>query len=207
MIRSAIRSAVYERTGLPTDDGLVTAAFLNGAIQQALDFYSTLADWPWLQETISVSVLTGTPGYAVPADWSRTRFLRIDDSYPLRPFSLEELYTRWTDDASVGRPSEFAIDDEGIVLRPTPDQAYTMIHGYLKTEPVMTDDANSPLLPVRYHYAIVEYASWLALRRTRDEQRAQEAKSAFDEYLRAMRDDRRRTDGPIRVRVRPGGWI
>ncbi len=95
---------------------------------------------------------SGTAGYAVPADWARTRFLRRDLRFPLRSFSLEELYTRWTDDASSGPPTEFAIDEDAIVLRPTPDDSYTLTHGYQKTEPVLAGDSETPILPVRYHY-------------------------------------------------------
>jgi hypothetical protein len=207
MNRSELRTAVYERTGEPSDSSLVTSTVLNGFIQSAIDLYSTQADWPWLQESASVAVSSGTATYAVPADWARTRFMRRDDRFPLRAFSLEELYTRWPDDASSGPPTEFAIDEETLIFRPTPDGSYSVTHGYLKNEPVLAADDASPLLPRRYHYGLVDYASYLVFRRTGNRTEAQLARDEWETWIRSMMDDRRRIDGPMRIRVRPGGWL
>lgn len=204
MNRAQLREAVYDRLGVTSADGQFTSQVVDRLLNDALHLIEVEHDWPWLQATASISAVAGTGSYAVPSDWLRTRYLRIDTYQPFVLREIGDLEERWPDSTTRGRPDDFAIEGDAVLIRPIPDASYTITHRYVKREPDLTDDTQSPLMPASFHAAIAERAAYLGLRRSREEGRAQVCLQAYQEWQGRMVDDRRRTQGPLRVKIRPG---
>lgn len=200
----ALVTAVETRIGNPSTDGFYTTAQKEDLVNEGLSLISTDHDWPWLFGTANVSAVAADGDYAVPADWCRTRSLVIDGYAPLVLLSAQEIRAISTTDR--GQPLYYTIDDDQILVRPLPDASYTIIHDYVKVEPILATTA-TPLMPAQFHYAIVAAAASLAFLRAGDGGRAAAAERAVQAWLQRMRSFKRRAAGPRRVVVRPGSAI
>lgn len=208
MNRGQIRTAIYARLGVPTTDGLQDSTTVNNAINDALHHVESEADWPWLQASETLTTAAGDDTYTPAATWVRTKRLRVADYEPMQPCTPIELDDLHPDSSHRAQPTHFAVVEGVLVVRPVPDGVYSLLHLFTKTETDLTDDAHSPLLPARFHPAIVEYACFVLHRRARQAAEAAGALAAYEGWLRRMHDDRRRTTGPSKVRVRPrAGWL
>lgn len=198
---SEIRTALDRRTGLAFDTTAQTAL-----VNEAVAFISADYSWPWLQAVETVTTVASTGTYNVAGDWAQTLELRrASDNFELIALSIGELEDSFdpSSDAN-GEPWAFAIYGEQIRLRPVPDAVYSLTHRYYKTEPVLSNTTDTPLMPVRFHHAIVEYAAHLAFRRAGKQNQASAALEGYKMWRERMADDRRRRVGPVKVRIRPG---
>lgn len=203
---SQLRQSVLSRMGLTSADALFTSTVLTELVNEAVHAIETENDWPWLEAITTHSTTAGTQTLTVPTDWLRTRNLWITDNGPLTNTGFTDLRARF--EASVqGQPAMYSVTADTIYLGPTPDAVYTVNHHYIKREPDLTSDTDSPLMPASFHPAIVEHATYLGLRRSREEGRASVALDAYQGWLRRMVDNRRRSSQSMRVRVRSGGWL
>jgi hypothetical protein len=208
-----MQAAVYARLGVDTTDGMLTPALVNGFINDANHQIELMHDWPWLQDVETITTVAGTDSYspgAANADtfaWHRTIELRDGlDATVLERFSITELDDRWQPNEQ-GKPREFAIYGDKIILRPVPDSVYSVIHRYLRQEADLVSGSDTPSMPAATHAAIVELATYLALRRDRNDPRAQGAQAAFASWMSQLQIDKRRYTTPGKVRTRPGGWV
>ena len=209
-----MQTAVYNRLSVDSSDALLTPATIQDFINQANHQISGLHDWPWLQTQEVLNTVAGTafyvPGAAQVAPfsgWYRTIEIRDQNARVLERYSITELDDRW-DPTAQGWPMEWAIYADQIHLRPIPGGVYAITHRYIYMEPDLVNSTDTPVLPTIHHFAIVELATYLALRRDRNDARAAAAEQAFEMWKteqlnRAMR----RYDVPGRIRVRPGGWL
>lgn len=207
-----IRSRIYSRTGLAPSDPQLTTVAANEFANDAMHMIEAAQDWPWLQKMVTFTTTGGVDTYASSTfapdgDWLRSRELIVPGDRPMEHYDLWELDSRWPLTTATGRPYEWAIDTDQIVLRPVPDGVYVVNHHYLRTEPDLVADTQSPLMPAKFHAAIAELGAWLALRQDHEEPRAAAALQAYQQWERNMRDDTRRFSSPGRVRVRPGGYM
>ena len=196
-----LRTEVYDRLGVPETDGQYPAAVLTRAVNAALNFIEAEQDWPWLTNTATLTTAAGTGDYLPPADWSRTVHLQRASYEKLQRVSIGELDSLW-DPTTSGPPEAWCPWSERIFLRPVPDAAYAYTHRYIKVDPALVADADTPLMPARFHVAIAEIATWFLLRRSKEDGRAIGAKAAYDEWRARMADDRRRWSGPSKVKLR-----
>ncbi len=176
---------------------------MNDAVNEAMHYLNAASDWPWLQAKESINTIAATDLYTPAANWQRSLDLRHADDRTLinwDPFKLRE---RWALIAA-GQPSEWAIDVDQILLRPIPDGIYPLVHTYLITDPDLVSDSDVPLVPSSEHYAIVEFSTYLALRRDAENPRAQLAQQAYNAWQADALQKRRRVDKPWRVNVRQG---
>jgi hypothetical protein len=206
-----MRQGVYDRAGVPTTDATLTTQAVDGYLNSSMHQIESVQDWPWLLRRDTITTVAGTTVdtndlYSPPADWLRTRQLRIANYGPLTRYEVHELEDVWPDTAQ-GIPQAWCADADFIRVRPFPDAVYTIRHLYVRIEPDLSSDTQSPLMPAKFHSAIVEGATWLALRSDREDVRGAAAKAEFDRWLNVMRDDARRGSSPGRVRVRPGGAL
>ena len=191
------------RLGVPASDTFYTQETLTDLTNEALQAISAEFDWPWLDGVDTFSLVNGTATYTPPADWARTRGLCIDGFDAMEYRSLIEL-REWPT-TIVDVPRYYHINADTITLRPVPGAVNTVIHDYVKVETTLVTPADVPLMPTQFRYSIVAYAVHLAHMRQGDVQRAQAALGDYQGWLRRMTDNRRRSTGGIRVRVRPGG--
>lgn len=203
---SALRTSVLNRVGGVSGDVMYASSVLTELINEAVHAIEVEYDWPWLEAVTTHTTTAGTQTLTVPTDWLRTRSLWIANYDPMQTLGFADLRTQF-DVSNQAQPECFAIAADTIYLGPVPDAAYTVNHLYVKREPDLSSDTDSPLMPASFHAAIVEHATYLALRRTREEARAAVALDAYQGWLRRMVDNRRRSTAPMRVRVRPGGHI
>lgn len=203
---SQLRTGTLNRMGATSDDVYFTSSVLTELINESVHTIETEYDWPWLEAFTTHSTTAGTQTITVPTDWLRTRVLWIANYDPLQPLGFADLRIQY-DASSQDQPSAYAIAGDTIYLGPTPGATYTLNHLYIKREPDLASDTDSPLLPASFHAAIVEHATYLGLRRVQQEERAALALDAYQGWLRRMVDNRRRSSQSVRVRVRPGGHI
>ncbi|MGH9438718.1 MAG: hypothetical protein ACRD22_12700 [Terriglobia bacterium] len=171
-------------------------------------------DWPWLETQETIQTTPGQDSYVPGATqtppyngWYRT--IEIRDSYArvIERWSITELDDRWNSDWA-GRPRDWAIYGDKIIFRPVPDANYDILHRYIYMEPDLINDTDTPVMPMIHHFAIVELATFLALRRDRNDARAAVAFDAYEQWVNEqLKRALRRADLPGRVRVRPGGWV
>ncbi|HET6875847.1 MAG TPA: hypothetical protein VFH70_13760, partial [Acidimicrobiales bacterium] len=135
---SAMEAAVYARLGVDSTDGLLTPTVIDGFINDANHQIELAHDWPWLQATETIATVSGTDTYtpgSTGALWHRTVELRDGiDAMVLERYSATELDDRWLPQ-EMGRPREFAIYGDQIILRPVPDGVYNIVHRYIRQEP------------------------------------------------------------------------
>lgn len=179
---SGLRAAVRTRIGVPDTDALFTDAVVNALVNAALQRISTEGDWPWLEDAEVLTTANGDGDYAVPADWIRTVNVLDASGLPLRRSPIEDLDFI----GGSGQPRLWGIFGDQIILRPIPTTVQSFTHRYIKTEPELTVDADTPLMPVPYHYAIVALAAYFAFRRSSDLQEAGAAKAEYDDWRASM---------------------
>lgn len=201
---STMRTAVRTRMGNPSTDGFYSDSQLNDLINEALHFVSSMDDWPWLQTSETITTAAGDGEYTPNANWVRTKQLYINESEPFILISLAEVNNYGS---TQGEPAAYHIYDEDLYLRPVPSGVYSVVHQYIRKETDLSADGDSPIMPSQFHYAIVEFASYLALARAGYIERAQSARKAYEDWYRNMVSFRRRSQSPVRPRIRPGSWL
>lgn len=202
MTHDQMVTAIETRIGNPSTDGFFTAAQKSDMVNEGLQVVSAECDWPWLQATATISVTQGTVAYAVPADYSHTKLLYIEDYDPMEYLGQFDIATERVQGQS--QPIHFTVWDEDIVFSPEPNASYTVIHKYIKQEPAITG-ASSPIMPSVFHYSIVAKAVELAHLRQGYLARAEAAATEYREWLSRMYNYKRRVTQPVKRRVRPGG--
>lgn len=204
------RDAVYLRTGYTTDDGLLTPERMTAILRTALNFISSEHDWDWLQATETLSTTSGTnyvtplAGSAVGVTWIRTTHVTGPSGHSINrvPWSEFRLFPT----ASTGEPTIWSPRLERLYVWPVPDAVYALTHDFIRGPSALNQDSDTPAIPAQFHDAWVEYGAYLAFRRRGESDRAGEALSAYQEWMRVMADNRRRDAGVRRVAVRPGSW-
>jgi hypothetical protein len=207
------RDAVRTRLGVPTSDSFFSDQVLTDLVNEALQAVTAEADWPWLQTSTTFPTVAGTSTYTPPTDWSQTRSLCIDGYDAMDYRSLSEIREYLSTQRGV--PTVYTVSGEVVLLRPTPDAAYTVTHDYLKGEPALVNDTDRPIMPSVFHYAIVAFACHLAHARNNEigsyrgaiTGNAAASLSQYHNWLERMMSARRRTSGPMRVRVRGGSIL
>lgn len=202
-------NALRRRTGYPVDDPLVTGEALFDALNEALGAIAAETDWPWLRVSTTFSTTAGDRTYATPTSWVRTDRILDPDGDPLERADARQLEDDYGTDRGTPRFWSTSVESETevILLVPTPDAARTYTHHYVRAEKVLTSDSESPYLPAQFHRAAVALAEAFAHEIGRDAKRAEAARDRYEKVWRPrMLDDRRRSRGPVRPRIREGSW-
>ncbi len=181
---ATLRSAVRTRLGVPASDPIFTDGALTELVNSANHYLETEWDWPWLETTEDIATVIGTATYTPGATWMRTIDLRVANGALLRRVPIDEL--DFLSSAGTGEPRLFCVTGGQLTVFPTPSAVLTLKHRYVRSEPDLVNAGDTPLVPLSFRSAIVEYASFLALRRSRDEGRAEVARSGYKEWLEQM---------------------
>lgn len=198
---TALLTEVYGRLGVPSGDALFTSAWVTQSINAALHEIESEEDWPWYEASETLTTAAGTQSYNLASDWLRTREVKPANDYPLERNGIHQLEEWWPFGDS-GQPSCYAIEQGKIYLFPIPNGVYSLTHRYVKTEPDLASGSDTPLMPAQFHAAIAELATYVALKRSRDDARGASALAAYQRWLSKMRKYRRRHKGPARIRTR-----
>lgn len=193
-----LRNAVKDRLAIRSDgssnslDGLITNAYVNTSIDDALNRVSMERDWWWLATTATLSFDTTDGDAALPSDFMRAQQLVINGS-PVELVQLESFLDPDSDNTSYA----YTIYGTNIKITPVPSTTTTGTLYYFRNEPALSTqaspDTKSPLMPVVYQKCIVAYASHLCAARRQDENRAALYLQEYGNFLKSMSDDNRTT--------------
>ena len=193
-----LRNAVKDRLAIRSEgggvslDGLITNAYVNTSIDDALNRVSMERDWWWLATTAPLSFDIVDGDAPLPADFMRANKLVIND-YPVEPLPLDTFLDPNADSNAYG----WLVYGNAVKITPIPTTTTTGTLYYFRNEPALstqsTPDTKSPLMPVVYHKSIVAYASHLCAARRQDEQRAALYLQEYGNFLKSMSDDNRAT--------------
>ncbi len=200
--RSAIRTAALEMAGYNTADPIIATADINDIIQGALDQISTEYEWPWLYAEGTITTVAGTTDYNVPTRWTRTLWLAYKH-LELKYRSHRQMRHVIGDTTVTGQPTVFTtVGDTSIRVGRIPDAVYTLDHGYVTSEAVMTSDSDQPALDDAYDDMLVwRVVKGLAIRRG-DTDMLQIANIENALWTERARDNVRRTSHTTRVNAR-----
>ncbi len=202
---ATLRARVRARAASNSADSLLTDTQLNLYVNEALLQISLEADWPWqkvIDATQTVTVNNGT--FTPPTGWYRSASLTYADTGQ----PVERRAPKYLDRViGQGRPLYWAPDGGVISVRPVADGTYTFIHRYYRSEPNLSADGSTPLIPEVYSRAVVEYASYLALTQGNSAGRAAQCLADYASSLRRIKDNVNQGSEPLRVTPRPGGWL
>lgn len=193
-----LRNAVKDRLAIRSDingdslDGLITNAYVNTSIDDALNRVSMERDWWWLATTATLSFDIVNGDDALPADFMRAQHLVINDC----PVEFVQLNS-YLDKNSENTSFCYTVYGTNIKIKPIPTTVTAGTLYYFRSEPALSTqvspDTKSPIMPVVYHKCIVAYASHLCSARRQDEQRAALYLQEYGNFLKAMSDDNRAT--------------
>lgn len=192
----ALRTEVENRGFDPTQYGSRINQWINDAeneIARRVDYYIN-------ENSETISTISGTNLYSLPANFARVRELFATDvGQIIQPVGLRAL------DASnptvTGRPYAYALDSASVHLYPTPDSAYTLELRYWTLPPALVNDTDTPTLPADYHKLLWIYATWQCYEADDDAQMGQYWENRFEKTLALFSGDQKfpSTDYPNRI--------
>lgn len=198
-----MRTKVRLRAQVPTTDGIWTDDFIDAVVNEALVQIGLLQPWPWLAEThTETGDGTGTVDLSAVDPPVRDITSVFVDAYEADPVSTDEI-DRWLFTERSG--FVFAPWGDALLIRPEPATDESVRVRYFRDEPALTDDADTPLIPERYHIAVVEMAAAMGFESLDDESSAVlHERRAMRMIDRMVANALRRARGPHSVRVRSG---
>lgn len=198
---AAFRRRVRQRMGVPTSDDFFTDAVLADAINEAIETVEEEHFWPWSQRVDELTVSNGVLGK--PDRWRATRGVYTPAGDELRLIALSDFMAYGN---VAGAPQVWADSGTEIVIAPVPNGT-TLIHVfYLMPAPLVADD-DEPDMPASASGAVIAKAAELLSAREDDQTARAAHGSDYAKWTQRMLRSQRRSTGPMRVRVRPGGWI
>lgn len=198
-----LRRLVRQRLGLPVSDDFFTDDVLTDLINLAIDTIEEEYRWPWM-ETVDAPTVASDGKVPLPVDYRTTRALFSDDNELLGVSSSDLLQFPVTYQS---RPRQWAQVGDALLVRPRPDTTYVLTHLYYRATVPLVSDYDRPALPSRFAGVVVAKAAELSAQREDDRTAAA---AHFADYLAGvtrMRRSLRINTKPVRIRVRPGGWI
>lgn len=198
-----LRRLVRSRLGVPMGDDFFTDDMVDDHINLAIDSIEMEYRWPWQERIEQVTIDTATPDVVLPEGWRATHGL-FNGEVELSLVSALDVMT-WAD--SHGAVRVWAPVGDSLLVRPIVDGPLTLTHYYQRDPVWLRDDTDIPDMPSQFSGAIVAKAAEMLS--NREDNRAASAVhlADYERWIARMRRDLRRSTGPQRIRVRPGGWV
>lgn len=188
---AAMRRAVRKYTGTDDDDlDLLTTdidLYLNRQyweLQEKFDFREE-------EVTETFTTVAGIKEYSDPTDTDALKSLAIEDltlsqHTPLRPMTPDVYYTEFRDvESEYGMPEYYVRSGKGIILWPTPDDAYTITRRRRQTLDDLVLVGDSPELPRAWHEIIEFGGAYRALQHLGDLNRANYYHELVADFIRS----------------------
>lgn len=189
MNRSGLRTAVKDRLAIPSaGDALITDSFVNTSLDDALNRISSERDWWWLAHTATLTFDNVNGQANLPSDFMRANKLVINGSV-VEPIPLDD----YLDPSRMASTYGWIVYGSTIKITPIPSASLNGTLYYFRSEPALSSDTSTPLMPAVYHYAIVAYAAYLCCARRQDETRASLYLQEYGNWLNTLNDDNRTT--------------
>lgn len=194
---SQLRSQMDRRTGKSCD---VPAA--NAYINEAINIINNERTWPWM-EAVHTIVIDGSTDYDTPTDYAETQAIIVNGSEARRIYIADgDTYFTTFDD--ITEDWQYSVTSTSkLVFYPTPPVGFNIVHRYFRTEPLLSQDLSSPLMPEAYHSLICDLASAFFLERI-SPSRADMYRANYERGQKKMYEAVERSTQPQRIRIRPG---
>jgi hypothetical protein len=201
---ATLRRYTRARMGVPASDDFFTDAVVNDAINLAVNIVEEEHYWPWAERVTPGTITAGI--VTKPTRWRATRALfAATTGDELTMVSINDLYasTRPTG----GAPQAWADNGTDIVVSPIPADGYAVTHIYYVSPAELALDTDIPDLPSSMADAVVSKAAELMSAREDDQTARAAHGNDYAKWVQRMLRSQRRSTGPMKVRVRPGGWV
>ena len=199
-----LRRLVRARLGIPLGDDFMTDPVLDDHINLAIGAIEGEYHWPWAEAAESVTLDGTNPNIVQPDRWRATRAVMCGEQ-ELAAVSGVDLLT-WMD-TYADLPKVWAPMVSVIAVRPIVSTPIEVRHLYYRSPLWLRADEDKPDMPEGYAGAIVAKASELLAARESSGGDATRHGAEYVTWVTRMRRDARVSTGPMRTRVRPGGWV
>ena len=208
---TALQTRVRNRLNMSTDDPVedLVDEYVNEGLH-VVDMANPTG-WPWLYATANFTTTTNQESYGFSAIVNSSSItvwkladvrVRSGDVFdPLTLVSAEEGNYLWPTVAQ-GFPQAYFVEGETLYIRPIPNGAYGTRVRYVKAEQDMVAGTDGPLMPARYHGAIVTAALVIFYETLQDTQRLAMEQTRLDSWVQRMWRSSDETVEIPRVRVR-----
>ena len=198
MNRKELREALTERLGIPpSGDGMLTENVLTRCIQLGLTDLSVEHHWPWLLSSASLTFASGSADFPTSPSVLNCRELTINGERAKRAGSLQE----YIDTLTISNQCVWFEKGQTVVLAPVPTTVPTAVLWYNRTEPTLTSEAQSPLLPTQYHNTLIARAAYHADTRRAQYERAAQHMGEYNDGVKGMKVLYPSRTGPRTVRL------
>jgi hypothetical protein len=182
-----MKTALRRMAGVDATDPLVD--WINAAMTEFCEAY----DWPFLDTIGNVNTVASNDELTLPTDFLKMRKARIvaqgATQYfrsPLKyiPYLQSEDEEPKSNAPVFGEPYQYTlVGTDFMILFPIPNLIYTVRINYDKFPVDLVADVDVPDIPSKYHYTLVEGAAVRALQAESEEDRAQTARSIFEDSI------------------------
>lgn len=158
--RAEIRDWVRQHTLVEIDD--YADDKIDNVINQGIRDLSTQFSWPYLEATDTITLVSDTASYAVPADFARLQAVVSSESpYKLQEVTAQAAWMRWASDADTDRPQHFYMRADNIIFVPTPSGASLpdITVFYYRQPTVLANDTDEPEFASQFHLVLAEFAA------------------------------------------------
>lgn len=200
-----LRRLTRARLGIPASDDFITDPVLDDHINVAIQTIEAEYRWPWAEVVDRVTVSPLNPDIVVDDAWLATRAV-FDVEHELYAVAPGDLLSYTTIVAGVP-PRVWCPLGGAIAIRPTVTGERQLTHYWYRQPAWLREDGDVPNIPGHFAGAIIAKAAELLAARESSGSDAARHGAEYATWMTRMRRDVRRTTGPTRPRVRPGGWI
>jgi hypothetical protein len=186
------RDAILAQVRMITlvEDTNVSDAEIVILINNALQEISLASEWPWLEESATMSLVDSTATIALPADFNYgIAVIDNDNEVPLQYVEPKEFFNRYSGDLNESdTPTHFTIYENLVHVWPIPsanDTARLTIY-YYETVTTLSAGGSTPQFHAAFHPMVVEYCKWKLYDREEYFDQSERAFITFSRYLQNM---------------------
>lgn len=201
-----LRDQVRDRVGLDVNDPMISGIVVNSLINGSLATIASLGDFSWLVREDTVALVSGTREYTLATDVTKVRWVDADlaaANYRMELFRRSDMGR--LDDLASGQPRHYSVEGRQLRVAPAPDATAAtggnLRVGVVRSEPVLSVDGSSPLLPVHYDDAVVSMAALRVAIRIGNPELVSMLQNEQAMWMELLRDNEGLTQASPRVRV------
>lgn len=199
-----LRRLVRSRLGIPVTDDFMPDHVIDDHVNLAIQAVESESRWPWQDAVDKVTVTHDAPDIVLGPGWRATRAVFMGEA-ELSLVSPGDLLSWNTTSSDI--PKVWCPLGEVVAVRPLVNGPTDLVHYWYRQPVWLREDTDVSYIPDQYAGAIVAKASELLAARESSGGDATRHAAEYTQAITRMRRDTRRSTGPVRPRVRPGGWI
>jgi hypothetical protein len=199
-----LRRLVRSRLGIPIADDFMPDHIIDDHVNLAIQSVESEGRWPWRDAVEIVTVTPEEPDITIDRSWRATRAVFAGEAELLQVAPGDLI--SWNETHG-DIPTLYCPIGEVVAIRPLVNSPTELTH-YWYTQPTwLRNDGDTTNVPDQYAGAIVAKAAELLAARESSGADATRHGAEYKDMVSKMRRDMRRSTGPVRIRVRPGGWV